>query len=570
MVLAMQGTLAAPRFVHPMPIDVPSITDRAGGVEWISKPPLAPRTAAGSRRSKQRRTSFGTNPTSPTTSTPASRMQLQAQLADEHAAVHGTPSIASRRRTRLAEKARLAAPGDDAMPAVTPHASRKAPLDREDSEASIALPFTPAPTRPPGEAAIERWLEEAGLGANEGLLDALLDVADDMTKLRGLTDAQLTSVIRPLKMKSLRQRKTQAAFATLRMEAKAFEPDARELEWRDGVLERPLDAPLDLGTSVTAEAANAMPPPMRPRIGNLRQPANAHKMAHKPRTKVGDAPNDDARAGGFGAAAKGRRASEPSALTRSMSAATEIGREGKELGELADLLGGGKQPSIRPENAKAAASAASLAMEAVAEAMEASAAAALAATVSTDRSSVVSSARRRVSFSLHKPTILTTVVTPRTALAHQKSIEELVALDLQAALKAVAVDDAANEPRADGHDFGMSFVDLSTVAKKPTKTPKNTPTKRATPKARRAARVDEEKENEPSMDFSASFVNLATTSKARASPKPRARASPAAKPRAGPSPRSPRRGRSPMARPRRGSKDAALRALRPVRPASAR
>ena len=58
---------------------------------------------------------------------------------------------------------------------------------------------------------------------------------------------EVLEAIAPLKLKGIKLRKMLAALETLRGEASAFAPNrVPDFEWRDGQMERPLEAPLDL------------------------------------------------------------------------------------------------------------------------------------------------------------------------------------------------------------------------------------------------------------------------------------------------------------------------------------
>ena len=92
-----------------------------------------------------------------------------------------------------------------------------------------------------------------------------------------------------------------------------------KMEWRDGVMERPLNQPLDLGTSVTREQCKIAPPP-RPKIGDLRMPANPEPPRFKPRTKS-EAPTTSE--------------SEPEKAAKALGLTGPS--EAKELGDLAEL-----------------------------------------------------------------------------------------------------------------------------------------------------------------------------------------------------------------------------------------
>ena len=159
-----------------------------------------------------------------------------------------------------------------------------------------STPFTPAPARPPGEVAIEKWLEDLGLDRVDGLLACLLSVATSLQKLGETSESEVLLATSELGLKGVKARKLVAAVASLRAEyANAFVPKRNtSLEWREGALARPLEAPLDMATSVTRVGLSDMPPPPRPRIGDLRLPANPTMPRFRPRTmaEITELPTD--------------------------------------------------------------------------------------------------------------------------------------------------------------------------------------------------------------------------------------------------------------------------------------
>ena len=236
----------------------------------------------------------------------------------------------------------------------------------------VALPFTPLPAQPPGEAAIRSWIEVAGLEHVGGLLDGFLEIVEDLSQLKTLSDPQIMTVIGGLrpKLRGLTVRKILAAVQTLRAEASAFQGRG---ETACDLNERPLAAPLDLELEavVTSDASSvaAMPPPARPQLGgggarheartrgDHRRgiaPSHVHPQRFRPRTEQADldaaaltAEEDD----GYGSAA-----------------------EAEELTDLADLFGSGAVASKREENTHAAAKAAAKAAVAAAAAAKEAAA----------------------------------------------------------------------------------------------------------------------------------------------------------------------------------------------------
>jgi hypothetical protein len=185
-------------------------------------------------------------------------------------------------------------------------ATTPAPPDTKDGKTTSNFPVpphprTPAPLRNRKEEGLVKWCEEAGLDSIEGLHEALLSEVEDLDQLRDLVSTSwdtLMEALGPLGLKGIRLKKVHSALGSLAQEAKAFE---RTIEgegaftYREGVLERALIAPIDLDTSITHEAAqlHAMPPPRRPKIGDLRRPANPFptKASELPRAAAPPAHN---------------------------------------------------------------------------------------------------------------------------------------------------------------------------------------------------------------------------------------------------------------------------------------
>ena len=213
---------------------------------------------------------------------------------------------------------------------------------------------------------MKNWLEELGLERVDGLLEALLSVADGLPKLGELSESQLNAATAELYLRGVKARKLHAAVAALKSEHEsAFLPKRNtELAWRDGALERPLEAPLDIASSVTHLTMADMPPPPRPRIGDLRMPANANPPRFMPRTmaEISAVPSEP----------------EEAAISLGLTGPSEA----REISELAELFGAGALSSgsgrngsarSRPTHGLAARAAASAASAAAAAAMEAAA-----------------------------------------------------------------------------------------------------------------------------------------------------------------------------------------------------
>ena len=346
------------------------------GIDWICHAPNAPRTGKGSRTRKNGEAAHLFSPAPRLQRTPFSR-KTKIKISP---VFRRTPTGRRRYRKDSLEPATSADAVADAVPlamrnsfdaaleaAASSSAKTPAPKPRQEplsdarsTSAKTPAPFTPAPPQPAGEAGLKTWLKEAGLERVYGLLDCLLfwreGALDSLDKLRDAPNEEVLEAIAPLKLKGIKLRKMLAALETLRGEASAFAPNrVPDFEWRDGQMERPLEAPLDLDTSVTRLTMADMPPPPRPRIGDLRMPANPEPPRFKPRTmaELSEVPAEP----------------EEAAVTLGLTGPSEA----KELAEIAELFGTGSQPSARPANTRAAATAAKAAMNAAAKAMEAAA-----------------------------------------------------------------------------------------------------------------------------------------------------------------------------------------------------
>jgi hypothetical protein len=125
----------------------------------------------------------------------------------------------------------------------------------------------------PSAMAIAAWLLDAGLGGIEGLDHALTCIAPTLTDLASLEDDAISAAVAPLGMKGVALKKMQAAIGMLRGEVGAAFGSARRPS-----AERSLLAPLDLGTSVTSEAAAlSTMPPRFPLVHPARLPAPSER-----------------------------------------------------------------------------------------------------------------------------------------------------------------------------------------------------------------------------------------------------------------------------------------------------
>ena len=225
--------------------------------------------------------------------------------------------------------------------ALTPGSALK--IKAKHGTPGTAVAETP-PARPAGVAGISAWLDNVNLGLVPGLLEAVLTVATDLEALRRVDQARFDAAIAPLKLKpkGIKYKKLQAELATLKGEVAAFVPKlaATEPEWFNGQLERPLVAPLDHDTSVTRVRIADMPPPIRPKIGDLRRNLNPNPPRFKSRVALGGA------------------MPLPAALSSKQGST-----EAKELQDLASLFGNdGEKMSRRADHARVVTRAQSAAM----------------------------------------------------------------------------------------------------------------------------------------------------------------------------------------------------------------
>ena len=87
--------------------------------------------------------------------------------------------------------------------------------------------------RPASEAALAQWLEDIGLADAPGLLEALSRGAGSLSALRSMPDEAIQAAVSPLQLRSLKQRKLNAALIALRSPQKV------------AALESPEEAPAD-------------------------------------------------------------------------------------------------------------------------------------------------------------------------------------------------------------------------------------------------------------------------------------------------------------------------------------
>lgn len=399
----MTGAAIMPRLAVPKIID--------SGIDWMSDVPVAPRTGAGSRTRKVREL----NPFTPqprlahTPIRPQRVERLQRTPAPEDVGKKRITARSPANRRRNHRRSLASQHSASKSAALTP--GGQAPF----SGGGIAQPFphTPAPpTGKSGELGINKWLEEAGLDHGyDGLLPALALAAGDLATLGAMTDGEIREAVEPLSLKGVKARKFHAAIAMLRREAAAFGA-RRPLDSAGGASggvasggrggpsldDRPLEAPLDLATSVTRITMEDMLPPPWPRLGP-RPPENAPMRRFMPRTTASETT---------------RLSSEPeqAALALGLTGPSEAA----ELSDLAELLGGGQKASMRAANPLAAKSAAKAAMSAAAVATEAAAVASEKVVEAAE-----AQAQRRVAGVAE--------ATPRT-----RAEADSLALDLQAAM----------------------------------------------------------------------------------------------------------------------------------------
>ena len=158
-----------------------------------------------------------------------------------------------------------------------------------------STPFTPAPARPPGEVAIEKWLEDLGLDRVDGLLACLLSVATSLQKLGETSESEVLLATSELGLKESRRASSSLRWRRCGPVRQRLRRSATRRWSGAGRARRLLEAPLD-GTSVTRVGLSDMPPPP-PRIGDLRLPANPTMPRFRPRTmaEITELPTDQSR-----------------------------------------------------------------------------------------------------------------------------------------------------------------------------------------------------------------------------------------------------------------------------------
>ncbi len=299
-----------------------------------------------------------------------------------------------------------------AVAAIEPQAPSSPMLSRGagSSSAHASSPLTASSSaamttpRPASEAAIAQWLEDIGLADTPGLLDALARGAGSLNALRTMPDEAISAAVSPLQLRSLKQRKLNAALIALRSPTMA-------------TLESPASPPADEPPSRPKKPAPVAPHAGQARVGS--------------RSALASGPALTVPAGGAG------------------------GHESAELSDLAHLLAakGGVQDSKRDSNVAelAKAKAASAAEEerrmrqeaakdaALGRARAAARRTAAAAIADTEPLTMRSSMSEAMKLAMSEAAAEAarsppTAFTPRTALA----VDEMLARDLQAALDAAA------------------------------------------------------------------------------------------------------------------------------------
>lgn len=293
-----------------------------------------------------------------------------------------------------------------------------------------------------------------------GLLAALLSVACDLSSLAALSDAAILNALQPLRLKSLKLRKVQAAIISLRVDSEVS-LRRRSAQGAQSTTSRYLRGPLDASEDAVdgdgdsddesasdedEESADA--PSSVPHLGE-RNP-QAERPRFKPRThssRVDVMP------------------ATPEGAARSLGLTGPS--EARELNELATLLAGG-QPSARASKWEANINAGVLATAAAKEAEVAALAAEMAATKEED-----GAAAGKLAFD--------TPATTRTKAA----ADSLLFIDLQTALEEAASAKAAAGIDPDESPCRAAMMEANAEAKrlekrKPRKKPPVAPTTRVT------------------------------------------------------------------------------------------
>lgn len=278
---------------HFKPLSI-EVSATKSGVEWINSVPPAPRAPKGRRCLAQESGPFAAAP------------RLGGPV------VPG-PFAPAPRLTR--------SPGVSHTPDRRAHGGIRA----HSCSVTNAPSITPLPRRLLGKNRIADWLIEVGLEGVDGLLDALLLVADDLKTLSQLSEEEATQATSYLGLRGIKLKKLLACLNILRAEALAFTSQAGPSE---GALERPLG---HLSSSVTRN--EVMPPPPFPRVVHgirFKQCTSAENNSAPPPTP------------------------EKQSELRSPEMLKPWPSEACELNDLASLLETGNQLSTRPNLAVAA------------------------------------------------------------------------------------------------------------------------------------------------------------------------------------------------------------------------
>ena len=312
---------------------------------------------------------------------------------------------------------------------------RSGSFNAGDYDVTLPPPFPktpagkPSPSKQSGEQVLTQWLEESGLAdIHEQLHSTLMQAGHtSLSKLAALSDADLLAALKPLKLKSLKLRKIQAAVVALRNERDAF---AKRRSWRVGrdhsqaspqapmidLTDAPAWAPREQCTGAETaasaeetqtvststeedEGTGAIAPPLDPK-----RPSQAR---FKPRTRGG---------------LVDRVPASPESAAHALGLTGPS--EARELGELATLLAGGGKPSARASKWEANINAGVLASAAAREAAEAKAAA--------EEAKAKEAVKVKAQDERGEEEVSTQ--TPRS----KKQIEELRLIDLQGALEEAA------------------------------------------------------------------------------------------------------------------------------------
>ena len=133
------------------------------------------------------------------------------------------------------------------------------PSTAEQSATSLVAPYpidteglmaTPDSERG-GARPIHDWLAEVGLDGTEGILDALVTAADDLSEVRLMSDNDLDRVLAPLKLKEMKLRKIKHEVQLLR------EKDASSLDF-GGARREAVELPAKRAIETSAAGPDAL------------------------------------------------------------------------------------------------------------------------------------------------------------------------------------------------------------------------------------------------------------------------------------------------------------------------